>query len=162
MSEIRQRKPENQELEKDEKPSPAARAKAEDSAFSLLDLARGLVFLLLVSGAISYFVTRESFVWGVGRPNFTRWDVVKTWIVSPPSAPPIFSQLHIWNSLTTTRRAPRPTPTATSRPSTAPTPPSPSCSPSTAPSTTSRAGAATTGPAGRTTSSPARTARAAS
>merc|ERR1711939_1080567 len=53
--------------ERVEKATLAARAKAEDSAFSLTDVARTIVFLLLASSALSYFVTRESFTWGIKR-----------------------------------------------------------------------------------------------
>ncbi|PBP18547.1 cytochrome b5-like Heme/Steroid binding domain-containing protein [Diplocarpon rosae] len=61
----------------------AARAKAEDSAFSFVDVARTIVFLLLVSSAVSYFVTRETFTWGVKRPAWTRPETIKAWIAGP-------------------------------------------------------------------------------
>lgn len=60
----------------------ARRVKAEDSAISWLDIARSIVFLILASSAVSWLVTRESFVWGLQRPNFTRFDVLKSWLVS--------------------------------------------------------------------------------
>jgi predicted heme/steroid binding protein len=100
--EIRQRKPApDTSEEKKASPSPAALAKAEDhSPFNWLDIARSLVFLFLLSGSVSYFVTRESFVWNLQRPKWTNVDVIKSWIVSritsPVSAPiPNLSQLQI-------------------------------------------------------------------
>jgi len=65
-------------------PSPAALAKADDkSSFSLLDLARTLVLLLLLSSATSYFVTRKSFVWNLARPSWTQPGAIQAWLVSP-------------------------------------------------------------------------------
>lgn len=78
MSEVRQRKP-----IADSKPTPAERAKAEDSAISLLDVARTIIFVILASSAVSYFVTRESFVWGIERPNWTRPEVIQSWLQGP-------------------------------------------------------------------------------
>jgi hypothetical protein len=78
-SEVRQRK--------DTKPavvkiSPAEQAKREDnSSISILDLARGLVLVLLLSSAASYFVTGDSFVWNLKRPNWSRVDVIKAYVV---------------------------------------------------------------------------------
>jgi hypothetical protein len=93
MSELRQRSTKKEEAEKEkelkkeeEKPSPAELAEAEDSSFSWLDVARGIVFLLLLSGLTSYFITRSSFVWNVGRPSWTRPAVIQAWIVRPLSS----------------------------------------------------------------------------
>jgi len=74
------------------KKSAATLAKEEDSSsFSLVDAARLLTFALLISSALSYFVTRKSFVWGLERPNFTRIDVLKSWLVLlPPFFPILF------------------------------------------------------------------------
>jgi len=80
MSEVRQR---NTTKPKADPPSAAARVKAEDSSFSLLDAARAVCLLLLVSSAVSYFVTRESFVWNIQRPKFTQIEVIKAWINGP-------------------------------------------------------------------------------
>ncbi|KAH7419366.1 cytochrome b5-like heme/steroid binding domain-containing protein [Cadophora sp. MPI-SDFR-AT-0126] len=66
--------------ERVEKASLAARAKAEDSAFSLTDAARTIVFLVLASSALSYFVTRESFTWGVKKPSWATVAGVKSLI----------------------------------------------------------------------------------
>jgi hypothetical protein len=85
MSELRQRgaaKPEDKEDIAD-KPSVSQLAKDEDSAFSLLDVARTLVFLLLLSAATSYFITRESFTWNLDRPKWSRPEVIQAWLVRP-------------------------------------------------------------------------------
>lgn len=84
---VRQRRkdgetPVSKASEKIEKASVAARAKAEDSAFSLVDVARTIVFLLLASSALSYFVTRESFTWGVKRPSWATVGGIRSLIVS--------------------------------------------------------------------------------
>lgn len=71
----------NENVLESPKLTPSQLAKAEDSSFSLLDVARTIVFLLLLSGATSYFVTRESFAWGLSRPSWTRPDVIKSWMV---------------------------------------------------------------------------------
>lgn len=97
MSEIRQRNPLTPKSESSKpKPTLSQTAKAEDNSFSLLDALRGLCFILLLSSAISYFVTRDSFVWNVSRPKWTRVDVIKTWIVCFPSLHfPLLYQLKI-------------------------------------------------------------------
>jgi hypothetical protein len=89
MVDVRQRKPVPSTPAKVEpKKSAAALAKDEDSSsFSLLDIFRVLTFVLIVSSALSYFVTRKSLVWGLERPNWTRVDVIKSWIVCLPSHP---------------------------------------------------------------------------
>lgn len=63
--------------------SATSKANAEDSSFNPLDIARVIVFVLLASAGVSYFVTKESFTWGIGRPNWTRPEVVKSWISGP-------------------------------------------------------------------------------
>ncbi|KAL3424139.1 cytochrome b5-like Heme/Steroid binding domain-containing protein [Phlyctema vagabunda] len=92
MSEVRQRavpiekerKAEVPVKDKSKKLSPAELARAEDySPFSFLDIARSLVFILIASSALSYFVTGNSYVWNVKRPKFTRVDVIKSWINGP-------------------------------------------------------------------------------
>ncbi|KAH6724265.1 putative membrane steroid-binding protein 2 [Leptodontidium sp. MPI-SDFR-AT-0119] len=87
---VRQRRkdgetPVSKASEKIEKASVAARAKAEDSAFSLVDVARTIVFLLLASSALSYFVTRESFTWGVKRPSWATVGGIRSLIAGPQS-----------------------------------------------------------------------------
>jgi len=86
MTDVRQRKPVPSTPAKAEpKKSAAALAKDEDSSsFSLLDIFRVLTFVLIVSSALSYFVTRKSLVWGLERPNWTRVDVINSWIVRLP------------------------------------------------------------------------------
>ncbi|KAH8819196.1 hypothetical protein F5884DRAFT_815467 [Xylogone sp. PMI_703] len=89
MSELRQRAAaESKEKEKElknEEPakSLAARAKEEDSAISVLDIFRTIFFLLIASSALSWLVTRDSFIWGLQRPDFTRIGVLKTWFNGP-------------------------------------------------------------------------------
>ncbi|RFU31931.1 hypothetical protein B7463_g4399, partial [Scytalidium lignicola] len=91
MSEVRQRavgdskkeKKEKEEEKEDAAPTLAARVKAEDSAISVLDIFRSIFFLILVSSAFSWLVTRESLIWGLQRPNFTRLDVLKSWLNGP-------------------------------------------------------------------------------
>jgi hypothetical protein len=78
MAEVRQRK---QPAVPASKPSLAEQAKAEDNALTLLDVARTIVFVLLAGSAVSYFVTRESFVWGLQRPSWTRPEVIQSWLV---------------------------------------------------------------------------------
>jgi hypothetical protein len=87
--EIRQRKPApDASEEKKASPAPAALAKKEDySPFNWLEIARSLVFIILLSGSLSYFVTGESFVWNLQRPKWTQVDVIKSWIVCPSSFP---------------------------------------------------------------------------
>jgi len=83
MSDLRQRK--KADAPPTPAKSPAALAKEEDSSSLLLDVFRALTFLIICSCALSYFVTRNSVVWGLQRPNWTRVDVVRSWIVFPPS-----------------------------------------------------------------------------
>lgn len=47
-----------------------------------LDVVRVLGGLLLLSSALSYFVTNESITWG-WRPWFSRPDMVRAWIKGP-------------------------------------------------------------------------------
>jgi hypothetical protein len=76
MADVRQRK------KPDGKPVPKEILKKEDgSGLPILEILRALVFLLIASSALSYFVTRESFVWGIKRPQWSRLDVVKAYIV---------------------------------------------------------------------------------
>jgi hypothetical protein len=93
MADVRQRKKAEPPSTPPKPPkSASALAKDEDSSsFSILDIFRVLTFVVLVSSALSYFITRKSFVWGLDRPDFTRLDVIKSWIVS---SPPSLSFLH--------------------------------------------------------------------
>ena len=88
-SEIRQRKPatveevSDSETENESKGRtvPQSVIKKEDS-ISTLDIFRSIFFLVLASCALSYFVTRESFVWNVARPKWTRVEAIQTFLVS--------------------------------------------------------------------------------
>ncbi|TVY38854.1 Membrane steroid-binding protein, partial [Lachnellula occidentalis] len=82
MADIRQRKPAPAPSEG--KPVPKEVLEKEDgSGFPFLDILRALVFVLLASSALSYFVTGESFVWGVQRPQWSRLDVIKAYMSGP-------------------------------------------------------------------------------
>lgn len=49
---------------------------------SLLDVIRLIASMALLSCALSYYITNsESYLWGY-RPWFTRWPVVKAYLVS--------------------------------------------------------------------------------
>jgi hypothetical protein len=89
MADVRQRKKAEPPSTPSKSPKSASTlAKEEDtSSFSILDIFRVLTFVILVSSALSYFVTRESFVWGLERPDFTRLDVLKSWLVTIPPPP---------------------------------------------------------------------------
>jgi len=63
-------------------PNPAAAAKAEDDVFSFLDVLRTSIFLLLTCMAVSWLINRDV-SWGLQRPDFMRYDVIKTWISGP-------------------------------------------------------------------------------
>lgn len=64
------------------------RADGEEShGLSLLDIIRIIATLILASCGLSYYITNsESLLWGY-RPWFTRWPVVKTYLVNPPPHP---------------------------------------------------------------------------
>ncbi|CAG8981760.1 hypothetical protein HYALB_00013977 [Hymenoscyphus albidus] len=80
-SEVRQRKPATTESGAG-KPVPQSVIKKEDSV-STLDIFRALFFLVLASCALSYFVTRESFVWNVARPKWTRVEAIQAFLAGP-------------------------------------------------------------------------------
>jgi predicted heme/steroid binding protein len=73
--------------------SAAQKLKNEDKSNILLDIARTVVFVLLATTALSYLVTRESFVWGVKRPTWTKVEFIKSWIVPPPIPFPLIPTL---------------------------------------------------------------------
>ncbi|KAI9655706.1 MAG: hypothetical protein M1829_000618 [Trizodia sp. TS-e1964] len=52
--------------------------------FSALDVLRMLGGLILVSCALSWYVTNESIMWG-WRPSFSKYGVVKQWLKGPIS-----------------------------------------------------------------------------
>lgn len=47
----------------------------------LLEVLRTLVFVLVASTSLSYLITRESFVWNIKRPAFTRPEAIKAYFV---------------------------------------------------------------------------------
>ncbi|TVY31915.1 Membrane steroid-binding protein 2 [Lachnellula cervina] len=84
MADIRQRKAAPADQPGKPKPVPKEVLEKEDGrGLPILDILRALVFVLLASSALSYFVTGESFLWGVQRPQWTRLDVVKAYISGP-------------------------------------------------------------------------------
>ncbi|KAJ5433888.1 Cytochrome b5 [Penicillium cf. griseofulvum] len=87
MSDLRQRptaasKPSNGP---DKEPKPRQHSSNDetdqDRGISLLDIIRVIVTLLIACGGLSYYMTSsESVLWGY-RPWYTRWPVVKQWVV---------------------------------------------------------------------------------
>ncbi|TAQ90372.1 hypothetical protein B7494_g1323 [Chlorociboria aeruginascens] len=63
--------------------SISALAKREDTSISVLDICRVLVFLVLASCTLSYFITKESAVWNMKRPAFTRFEAWRSWVSGP-------------------------------------------------------------------------------
>lgn len=58
------------------------RRTSEDRGISVLDILRILVTLIITSCGLSYYVTNsESVLWGY-RPWYTRWPVLKAYLVS--------------------------------------------------------------------------------
>lgn len=87
MSELRQRQPatsagSNRNAESKTQRRQDRRADAEEShGISTLDIIRIIATLILASCGLSYYITNsESLLWGY-RPWFTRWPVVKTYLV---------------------------------------------------------------------------------
>ncbi|ATZ47776.1 hypothetical protein BCIN_03g00800 [Botrytis cinerea B05.10] len=71
--------------EKKAKKSLNKLAADEDAApFSLVDLLRSIVFVLVASCGLSYVVTRNSYFWGIKRPNWTHGEVLKGYWNGPP------------------------------------------------------------------------------
>jgi len=70
----------------EEKPSLTARVKAEDrgNSFSVLEVARFVTLIVLVTGLLSYFVTGKDFHWGI-RPSFTTQKYWKSLMTRPIS-----------------------------------------------------------------------------
>lgn len=84
MSNLRQRQP-----ERHSNASPAAPPKKdrrgvreeEDQGLSTLDIIRVIAALVIASCGLSYYITNsESLIWGY-QPWFTRWPVVKSYLV---------------------------------------------------------------------------------
>ncbi|KAM0153849.1 hypothetical protein ACHAPC_010229 [Botrytis cinerea] len=71
--------------EKKAKKSLNKLAADEDAApFSLVDLLRSIIFVLVASCGLSYVVTRNSYFWGIKRPNWTHGEVLKGYWNGPP------------------------------------------------------------------------------
>ncbi|KAG4034508.1 hypothetical protein MFRU_003g04680 [Monilinia fructicola] len=66
------------------KKSPNELASQEDSApFSLVDILRSLVFLVIASCGLSYVITKDSYIWGLKRPNWSQVEVIKAYWNGP-------------------------------------------------------------------------------
>lgn len=87
MSELRQRptatsKSSNgPDKEPNSKPHSGNDEPDQERGISVLDIIRVIVTLLIACGGLSYYMTSsESVLWGY-RPWYTRWPVVKQWVV---------------------------------------------------------------------------------
>lgn len=87
MSELRQRPTATSKSSNgpDKEPNPRQHTindeTDQDHGISLLDIIRVIVTLLIACGGLSYYMTSsESVLWGY-RPWYTRWPVVKQWVV---------------------------------------------------------------------------------
>lgn len=89
MSELRQRQPAStgsgRNTESTTQRREERRAATEEShGLSTLDIIRIIATLIIASCGLSYYITNsESLLWGY-RPWFTRWPVVKTYLVLGP------------------------------------------------------------------------------
>jgi len=82
MAELRERKPVKPVTEEEDEPVSVSKlAEREDSGISWLDGARAVVLLLLVSTALSYFITQDSFVWHLQRPKWASVASIKSYLV---------------------------------------------------------------------------------
>jgi hypothetical protein len=94
MSEVRQRNARSKGGEKDTSsgPSAASLAKEEDrSRITVLEVLRTITLIILLSGLVSWFVTRDNVLWGVKRPRATHLSYWKAMLVS--TAAPLVTAL---------------------------------------------------------------------
>ncbi|KAM3069527.1 hypothetical protein ACMFMF_008744 [Clarireedia jacksonii] len=64
--------------------APNQYAADEDApGISLLDILRSIVFVVIASCGLSYVITRESWFWGVGRPAWTKPEVLRRYWNGP-------------------------------------------------------------------------------
>lgn len=85
MSELRHRQPTAASPQRDTDTTPQRepqrRTDDDDHGISVLDIIRILVTLVIASCGLSYYMTdTESLLWGY-RPWFTRWPVMKQYLV---------------------------------------------------------------------------------
>lgn len=81
MSELRQRQTTKPSHETDAPQPKRQSSDDEDTGISLLDIIRLIAILVIGSVGLSYYMTDfESVFWGY-RPWYTRWPVVKQWVV---------------------------------------------------------------------------------
>jgi predicted heme/steroid binding protein len=109
MSEVRQRipKPSAEEATPEEAPNtttpaPAERIKAEDRSnpFSVIEIARMVTLLVILSCALSYFVTKNDLFWG-HRPAFTKlsfWQDLLVWLI-PLRYKAVRERTNAWQTL---------------------------------------------------------------
>ncbi|KAI9782154.1 MAG: hypothetical protein M1816_001988 [Peltula sp. TS41687] len=101
MHTLRRRQPPTASSSQPPPPSPSTataerKLTAEDhTSLSLLDILRLLAGLLLLSSALSYFLTSSSLTWNYPRPSWTRLGVVKAWLRGPISLTP--AELALYN-----------------------------------------------------------------
>jgi hypothetical protein len=82
MSELRQRQAASAPSKGKESMPQRPQQTEEDHGISVLDILRVLATIVLATFGISYYMTNgESVLFGY-RPWYTRWPVVKQWIVS--------------------------------------------------------------------------------
>ncbi|KAF8476144.1 cytochrome b5-like heme/steroid binding domain-containing protein [Kalaharituber pfeilii] len=83
MASTRQRKPISNDSKSTASPPPSELKNEKETGFSILDILRMFGGVVLLSTALSYFVTDgESLTWGL-RPHWARWDVVKSYFKQP-------------------------------------------------------------------------------
>lgn len=81
MSELRQRPTAKASKESDASQPRQQLRDEPDHGISLLDVIRVIAILVVGSLGLSYYMTdSESVLWGY-RPWYTRWPVVKQWVV---------------------------------------------------------------------------------
>lgn len=80
---LRKRNPATEKTDTvDEQRNPTKLTESEDENFSMLiDAVRVILLSILVSTTLSYFITRESFIWGFTRPTFTYPAFIKAYWV---------------------------------------------------------------------------------
>ncbi|CAI7666568.1 unnamed protein product [Penicillium pancosmium] len=76
-------------------PQPSRHTSNEDRGISVLDIIRVLVTFVIASCGLSYYVTNsESVLWGY-RPWYTRWPVLKSYMIGPITLTP--TELSLYN-----------------------------------------------------------------
>jgi len=87
MSEVRQRKSASKSTDEDTSPAVSAStlAKEEDRPrLTLVEILRTITLLLLLSGLVSWFITRDNVLFGAKRPKVLHASYWKSLLVSSP------------------------------------------------------------------------------